>query len=135
LKPGRTEEAVLFWKRDKRLSTLAVELKQLTIDYAKQETLDPLRSMGRYLAFGASGSLLLAIGLALWALAGLRALQTETGTTFTGHLSWAPYFITLAGSAIVIGVAVRAVGKERRAADRRRAERDERQDLQEGAAR
>ncbi|NCG36732.1 MAG: hypothetical protein GWP48_04300 [Actinobacteria bacterium] len=28
-------------------------------------------------------------------LAMLRALQTETGTAFTGNLSWTPYLITL----------------------------------------
>jgi hypothetical protein len=34
-------------------------------------------------------------------LAGLRALQTETGSTFGGNLTWLPYVIT-AGAAIVV---------------------------------
>lgn len=114
----------MFWKREKKLATLAVELKQLTIDYAKQETLEPLKGLARYLGFGAGGALLLAIGFSFWVLAGLRALQTETGSTFTGHLSWAPYFLVLIGAAVVIGVSVAAIGKEQRAARRRREERD-----------
>jgi hypothetical protein len=79
--------------------------------YAKQETIDPLKGVGRYLGFGLAGSLLMGIGLVLVALAGLRALQTETGTTFTGNWSWAPYFITVAGTAIVIALAASRIGK------------------------
>ena len=39
------------------------------------------------------------------ALSGLRALQTETGTTFTGDWSWVPYlimiFVLALGAALV----------------------------------
>ena len=45
-------------------------------------------------------------GLMLVALSGLRALQTETGTTFTGNWSWVPYFITLVGTVAVAALAV-----------------------------
>jgi len=117
------EEAALFWKREKKLPTLVGELKQLTIDYAKQETLEPLKALGRYVGFGLAGALLLATGVAFLVLGALRVLQTETGSVFTGHLSWAPYFITLAGCALVAGLSVNAIGKEKRAADRRKAER------------
>ena len=65
----------------------------LVIDYAKQETLGPLKSLGRFLVFGLVGSVALTAGAVLLLLAVLRALQTETGSTFTGHLSWLPYLI------------------------------------------
>ncbi len=77
----------------------------LTVDYVKQETLGPLKGLGRYLAFGVGGSLLLATGLLLGLVGFLRLLQTETGTTFAGNLSWLPYLIVTAAALIVIGLA------------------------------
>ena len=90
------------------------ELKQLTIDYAKQETIDPLKGLGRFVAFGVGGSFLLAIGVILLSLAGLRALQTETGTTFTGNWSWAPYVFAFLLLVLLAGLAVYAIGRETR---------------------
>ena len=88
------------------------ELKDLTVTYAKQETIDPLKGLGRFIAAGVAGSLLLGIGLVLWALAGLRALQTETDDTFDGDYTWAPYLIVLAGALIFILLAVRRIGRK-----------------------
>lgn len=99
------------------------ELRQLTVDYAKQETIAPLKNLGRYLVFGIAGALCLGIGLTFWTIAMLRALQTETGSTFAGDWSWAPYLITLAASVVIIGLSLWAIGKERRAAERRKAKR------------
>ncbi|HEY8059851.1 MAG TPA: hypothetical protein VID94_13910 [Acidimicrobiales bacterium] len=81
----------------------------LLVAYAKQETVEPLRGLQRWVAAGAGGSLLIASGVSLLLLACLRALQTETGSTFTGSWSWAPYLITLVGAALVIGVSYWAV--------------------------
>lgn len=92
------------------------ELKDLVIDYAKQETLVPAKGLARYVAFGMAGSLALAIGLGLVFLAGLRALQTETGRTFAARNSWIPYLICLAGVLLVAGLSGVAIvrGKGRR---------------------
>ncbi len=82
------------------------ETVQLVIDYIKQETLDPLKGLGRYVLFGVAGSVCLSIGLVVLAIALLRLLQGETGSTFAGNLSWVPYVIcTIA----VVGVAALAV--------------------------
>src|SRR3712207_2689775 len=81
------------------------ELKDLTVSYAKQETIEPLKGLGRFIAFGIAGSLFLGTGLLLAALAGLRALQTETGDTFDDNFTWAPYLIVLVGTALIIGLA------------------------------
>ena len=69
------------------------EVKELIVAYAKQETIEPIKGLGRFLAFGLLGSFLLSVGTLMLVLAILRALQTETGAVFGGNLSWAPYLI------------------------------------------
>jgi hypothetical protein len=95
------------------------ELWELIVAYFKQETVVPLKQLGRYIAFGLLGALLLGFGVVLLAMSGLRALQEETGTTFTGNWSWAPYGILFV--ALLLGGAVtwkaRGVRRDRR--DRR----------------
>lgn len=78
-----------------------LELRDLCIAYVRQETVVPLKQLGRYLAFGIGGSLLMGVGVLLAALGLLRLLQTETDDTFTGDWSWAPYLIVFA--ALMIG--------------------------------
>jgi hypothetical protein len=77
------------------------EFVQMVIDYAKQETLGPLKGLARFVAFGLAGSIALSIGLLLLLLGLLRLLQSETGSTFTGKLSWLPYVITTAAAVII----------------------------------
>ena len=96
----------------KSMPEVTTELWELTKSYARQETVDPLRGIGRYLVFGAGGAVLLGIGVILLMLAGLRALQTETGTTFTGSWSWLPYLIVLTGGAALIALALSRITKK-----------------------
>jgi hypothetical protein len=105
---------------DKSLATLLSELRELVLSYAKQETLDPLKRLGRFAKFGVIGSVLLAIGFVLLAMAGLRALQEETVPHWQGSWSWVPYLITLAGSVVVAGLLGRRLTSDRRRAERRR---------------
>lgn len=90
--------------RTSQLPNAVTELWELLIAYVKQETVDPLKKLGRYVAMGVTGAILLGLGLVLLVMAGLRALQDETGTTFTGNWSWVPYAIVL-----IVGVAVMAL--------------------------
>lgn len=87
------------------------EALQLVVDYVKQETLTPLKGLGRYLLFGIVGSLALCVGLILLLVALLRALQSETGTTFSGNLSWLPYVIVCAAAVLVMGLAAWRITK------------------------
>ena len=88
------------------------EAINLVKEYARQETLGPLRGAGRWMAFGAAGSVLLGAGSALLVLGLLRVLQTETGDTFRGRwMSLLPYLIALVAAGIVIGLAVSRIGK------------------------
>lgn len=84
-------------------------LVKLVQDYAKQETVGPLKGLGRYIAFGVAGSVMMTIGLVLLVLAGLRALQTQTGSALDGNWSWAPYLIMLVVAGLVIGLLGRAI--------------------------
>ena len=77
---------------------------QLVVDYVKQETLEPLKGVGRFLAFGIAGSIALCVGMVFVLVGLLRLLQTETGSTFGGHLSWIPYLLV-----VVVAVAVAAL--------------------------
>ena len=87
---------------DKSVPQVVSELWNLSVDYAKQEIRDPLKGLGTYLAWGSAGMLLIGMGSVLLAIGALRALQTETGSMFTGSLSWAPYFIVLLGAVAVL---------------------------------
>jgi hypothetical protein len=77
---------------------------QLTLNYLKQETLEPLKGLGRFLAFGLAGSFAIAVGVVLGLVGILRLLQDETGSALTGDWSWVPYF-----GVSVVGAAVAAV--------------------------
>jgi hypothetical protein len=87
------------------------EVARLVIDYIKQETLDPVKGLGRYVLFGVAGSIALSIGLAIVAVGFLRLLQVETGSTFTGNLSWIPYLICAVVVVAVAAVAVWAISR------------------------
>jgi hypothetical protein len=99
---------------DKSIPTVINELKELTINYAKQETIDPLKQTGRFVAYGVGGSFVLGLGLAMIGLALLRVLQTHTGSKLQGHWSWAPYLImtvVLGGIAAVTFLQIKKDGK------------------------
>ena len=98
----------------KNLPAQVQEVWALVLAYARQETLDPIKGVGRYVAFGVLGSFALGIGVVLLLLGGLRALQTETDGTFAGNWSWAPYGITLAGAILLSVLALVARGRKRR---------------------
>jgi hypothetical protein len=85
---------------NKPFGTLINELVDLVVAYFRQQTVDPIRSLLRYVAFGLAGALLLAVGGGLLALAAVRAIQAETSRHLLGNWTWAPYV----GGLIVTGV-------------------------------
>jgi hypothetical protein len=92
-------------KRPPPLPQLVTELRDMVVQYFREQTLVPLQKLGRYIGFGVLGSLLLGFGVVFLGTAGLRALQDETGDTFSGDWSWVPYLIMfvvlLFGAALV----------------------------------
>ncbi|HVM66466.1 MAG TPA: hypothetical protein VMU14_16475 [Acidimicrobiales bacterium] len=108
---------------DKDIPTLVNELWDLVVRYTKQETVEPLRDLKRYLAWGLAGTVLLCIGLPLLVLGALRALEEELGPTHLhAHLSWVPYAAVVIGDLIVVFLLYRAIMSEQRRTDRARAD-------------
>lgn len=86
--------------QDKSVGTLVNELAGLVVAYIKQETVEPIKSLGRFVAFGVAGAILIAIGGGLLTLGTVRVIQAETGRHLHGNLTWVPY----AGGALVAAV-------------------------------
>ena len=103
----------------KSVPQLVQELWELIRTYFKQETLEPLNGLKRYIGFGVPGAFAMGLGLVLLFLAGLRAAQTESAEHFTGNLSWLPYAITAAGTILVVGLSVFAISRARKRVKRK----------------
>jgi uncharacterized membrane protein YidH (DUF202 family) len=81
------------------------DTQQMLIDYAKQETVEPLKSLGKYLGLGLAGSFVIFLGVLFLSLATLRVLQTFE--MFSGG-SWAslvPYLVAV----VVLLLAILAI--------------------------
>jgi hypothetical protein len=68
--------------------------------------LEPLQGIGRLLVTGVIAAVAVSVGLLLWLLAILRVLQSETGSSFKGELSFLPYLITLVIALSALGIIV-----------------------------
>lgn len=97
----------------------AQEIKDMLVSYAKQETIDPLKSLGRYLGFGLAGSLLVFLGAFFLGLGVLRLLQS---LAFFAGSSWAstlPYVVAIASLALLLGLIYGALRRAKRAVQRK----------------
>jgi cytochrome c biogenesis protein CcdA len=63
--------------------------------YAEQETVGPLKGVGRWVGYGAAAAFTMGLGLVLVLFGLLRALQYEFDRLSTGSLSWLAYVVTL----------------------------------------
>lgn len=86
----------------------------LVKDYARQETLGPIKGAGRWLAAGAAGAVLIGTGCVLLVLGALRMVQNEFGKSFRG--SWTsllPYLFAFVASLAVMGIAAWRISKKK----------------------
>lgn len=86
------------------LNRNALDVLEIIKSYARQELIDPLKVVPRWLILGLIGSVVITGGVILLMLALLRYLQSDTGSVFAGNWSWSPYAITVAAVAILIAV-------------------------------
>jgi hypothetical protein len=94
--------------RDSSLSF--VELVKMVRDYVKQETLDPLRGVGRWLAWGIVGAIALLFGAVVGLIGLLRLLQAEVFNQANGF-TWAPYMIIVGVALIMISLSLTRIAR------------------------
>ena len=81
------------------------ELRDTALRYVKEETIDPVKALGTYAAFGCLGSFLIGLGGILCLVGALRGLAH----VFHGTVSWIPYFLlVIVGIAFVV-LTIRAI--------------------------
>lgn len=87
---------------------------ELVKDYARQETLGPIKGAGRWLAAGAAGAVLIGTGCVLLVLGALRMVQNEFGRSFRGSwVSLLPYLFAFVASLAVMGIAAWRISKKK----------------------
>lgn len=90
--------------RAKSPGETASELRTMAQDYAVQEIKDPLIALGKWVAFGLAGALLVCIGMGYLAFGLLRLLQAEVGA-FDDGLTFVNYWIAAAALLVAVGLA------------------------------
>lgn len=99
----------------KSIPQVLSELWELLVSYAKQETVEPLKGLVRYVGYGVAAMFLVGTGVLLMSVSVLRVLQTREpfGWALTGHLSWIPYAVSLVALTVLIGAAIFAIKPKR----------------------
>lgn len=93
----------------------AQEAQQLLVAYAKQETIEPLKELKRYLALGLAGALSIAIGVVFLALGMLRGLQRlDAFDADAGFLTAVPYAVTVIAMVAVMGLIYLLYGRAKK---------------------
>ncbi len=82
----------------------AQEMQQMLMGYAKQETLEPLKQLGRYLGLGIAGSLLMFMGVFFAGLGTLRLLQSLDTFGGASWMSTLPYLVSIVVLLAAIGL-------------------------------
>ena len=88
------------------------ELRELVVAYAKQEAVDPLKSLGKWVGLHIAGALLIGTGCMFIAIGALRVIQDQTAPHLTGNWSWVPYIIVLVFALATIGLAITRINKK-----------------------
>lgn len=80
--------------------------------YARQETVEPLKGAARWVAIGSLAALSLGLAMVFLALAVLRLSQDLGGTTLDGSWSFVHYLITLIVVSILVAVSFSRISKK-----------------------
>jgi len=99
-------------QEEKSIPEVISELWEMLLAYGKQETIDPLKGLGRFVAFGIGSAVIGSLGIILLALGGLRLLQTHNDDHFSGNLNWVPYLAALVLLAVLIAIFVSRINKK-----------------------
>lgn len=80
--------------------------------YARQETIEPLKGAARWVAVGSLAALSLGLAMVFLALAVLRLSQDLGGTTLDGSWSFVHYLITFVVVSILVAVSFSRISKK-----------------------
>lgn len=94
------------------------DLKTLVTDYAKQQTVEPLKHLGKWAGFGIGGGIMLIIGAFLSSLGVLRLFQKmsfltkeEDGVMVDTWWTFLPYVLTFVILIAAVGLCVLGMTK------------------------
>jgi hypothetical protein len=100
-------------KADEKSTTEVVsDLFDLLKNYARQETVDPLKSLGRFIGYGTVASLCFGIAGTLFTVGVLRLVQIETRDLFDGNWSWVPYIAALIVSGLLTVLSLKLIRRK-----------------------
>lgn len=79
--------------------------------YARQETVEPIRGAARWVAVGTVASLCLGVAMLYAALAVLRLSQDLGGSVLDGSWSFLHYLVTVVVLAVLVKVTISRIGR------------------------
>jgi len=82
-------------KEPKSTGEVVSELWGLVKDYGTQEVVDPVKNLGRFIAYGSAAAFCFAIAGLLFAVAFMRIIQVEGRRWFHGNWTFVPYVIAI----------------------------------------
>lgn len=89
------------------------DLVDMTKAYALQETVEPIKGLGKFIGYGLAAAIVGACSIILLLVGVLRLVQRETAPHLTGKLTWIPYLVTMGIAGVVIAVAVAAISRKK----------------------
>jgi flagellar biosynthesis protein FliQ len=99
------------WRKLFRSASIQRDLEQvrdLFVRYLKEQTVQPLKELGRFVAYGVLGSIFVAFGVVV-GLVGLLRMFQALFPVLDGSLSWIPYLIVVALALLVAAVVVQRI--------------------------
>ncbi len=100
-------------QRNQSTSEQFNDTMQMVKAYALQETVDPLKTAGKWIGFGLIGAVLIGFATALLTLGLLRLVQTEWPGTFGGRwTSLLPYLFAFLLCVLVASLAFSRINKQ-----------------------
>lgn len=82
----------------------AQDLQKMLVTYAKQETVDPLKTLGKYLGFGIGGAICMFLSIFFISLGALRFLQGIEKFGGGGAGSLVPYLGSFATLIVMMAI-------------------------------
>lgn len=98
-------------KEAKSTGEVVSELWSLVKDYGKQETIDPLKNLGRFVGFGSGAALCFGIAGTMVTLAIMRVMQVEGRRWLSGNWSWVAYLVALVVTSLTAVLALKQIKK------------------------